>query len=143
MIQLSDDKIYLKLERIKKRFGTIATDYFFDIHLQENDVRIGRCDYRPFVNIENYYAGNIGYMIYPEFRGNNYSLRASVLLCKMAKKNRSKLLITCSPDNFASYRIITKLGGKLIKTIKVPKRHFLYKQGEKIKCIFKIDLKSF
>ncbi len=139
--RLSDGIIELRLVKTVKRFLVFPIDFIYDIYLLESNTKIGHCDYRSEDNEENYYAGNIGYLIFQGYRGHNYSLRAASLLCKLAKTNKKSILITCSPENIASYKIIKKLGGELLTIVDVPEYHYLYAQGEKVKCIFNLDLK--
>ena len=53
-----------------------------------------------------------------------------------------ELIITCSPENEASYKTLMKLNGELLELVEVPSRHLLYTLGEKTKYIFRyrIDL---
>ena len=52
----------------------------------------------------------------------------------------NELIITCSPNNVASYKTLTKLDGQYIETVEVPKHTDLYRRGETTKCIFKFEL---
>ena len=139
---LSDGVVELRLKRIERKlFFPLA--YNYDIYKYKTEIAIGRCDYRCLKNEENYYGGNIGYMIFADYRGHHYALAAARLLCQMAAWHTDELLITCSPENSASYKTIIELGGKLIAEVNVPKWHYLYAQGERIKYVFRIDLASF
>jgi len=138
---LSDGVVILRLRSVEKSYCFFPTAYNFDIYGEKNNEMIGRCDYRCLNNEENYYAGNIGYMIYPEYRGNGYAHLAAELLCKHAyRKGRRFIYITCSPENIASHKTINKLNAEFLKEVEVPKNHYLHAQGEKIKYIFKIQL---
>ncbi|MBR4609576.1 MAG: GNAT family N-acetyltransferase, partial [Erysipelotrichaceae bacterium] len=61
------------------------------------------------------------------------------VLFKVAKKEfgMDELIITCSPENIASYKTLKKLDGELIDLVKVPPGHPLYTIGEKTKYIFR------
>jgi len=138
---LSDGVIELKLRKVERNAWFFPVVYFYDIYEYNKAEAIGRCDYRREKNEENYYAGNIGYMIMPNYRGKNYAYLASKLLCKLARRFKERYFyITCSPENIASYKTIKKLNADFIEEVDVPENHYLYKQGEKRKYIFKIKL---
>lgn len=86
-----------------------------------------------------YYFGNVGYDILEKYRGNNYAYYACLLLFEIANKEfgLKELIITCSPENIASYKTLMKLNGELIEKVDVPVDHDLYRRGEKVKYIFK------
>ena len=139
---LSDGIIELQLEKIVRNIWWKPVAYQYSIHKCDDQMPIGRCDYRCLDNKENYYAGNIGYMVYQLHRGNHYAYLAAKLLCKLAVALKAKkLYITCSPENIASRKTIEKLAAEFVEETEVPKNHFLYAQGEKIKEIFVIYFK--
>ena len=86
-----------------------------------------------------YYYGHIGYNIIRSFRGHNYAYHACLVLFEIARNEfgMSELIITCSPDNIASYKTLRKLNGELIELVKVPVHHRLYAIGETSKYIFR------
>ncbi len=126
--------------------GSEANDYipsiYYDIYLHGTRVKVGRCDLRVGMNLELYYAGNIGYHIYEEYRGNGYAYHACLILFKIAKHDYAmdELIITCSPDNIPSFKTCIKLKGKLLETVSVPITHWLYRRNETEKHIFKYNL---
>ena len=103
---------------------------------------IGECDLRFGMDEELYYAGNIGYRIYDGFRGHHYAYYACQLLLQIAKEEYCfrNVIITCSPDNIASDKTIQSLHAELLQTVNVPKRHWLYRRGEKVKNIYLLTL---
>ena len=103
---------------------------------------IGECDLRLGMDEELYYAGNIGYRIYEGFRGHHYAYHACKLLLQIAKEEYHfrKVIITCSPDNIASDKTIQSLHAELLQTVNVPKHHWLYRRGEKVKNIYLLTL---
>lgn len=103
---------------------------------------IGECDLRFGMDEELYYAGNIGYRIYDRFRGHHYAYHACQLLLQIAKEEYRfrNVIITCSPDNIASDKTIQSLHAELLQTVNVPKRHWLYRRGEKVKNIYLLTL---
>lgn len=137
-----ETKYKFNIKLVKKENDIINNDISYNIIQLSNNKNIGYIDIRPTITPYLYYFGQIGYHIYPEFRGNNYAYKACLLLFELAKKeyNLNEIIITCSPDNIPSLKTLNKLNGELIETIEVPKDHELYYRKEKIKCIFKYDL---
>ena len=103
---------------------------------------IGEWDLRLGMDEELYYAGNIGYRIYDGFRGHHYAYYACRLLLQIAKEEYRfrNVIITCSPDNIASDKTIQSLHAELLQTVNVPKNHWLYRRGEKVKNIYLLTL---
>ena len=140
---LSDGVIELRLTKVLRNIWLAPVAYQYDIFRCNSEIMVGRCDYRCLNDEENYYAGNIGYMVYQAYRGHHYAYRASRLLCSLAADLKAeRLYITCSPDNIASRKTIEKLGADYIEETEVPKDHYLYAQGEKIKEIFVLKLRG-
>lgn len=137
-----ETKYKFNIKLVKKENDIINNDISYNIIQLSNNKNIGYIEIRPTITPYLYYLGQIGYHIYPEFRGNNYAYKACLLLFELAKKeyNLNEIIITCSPDNIPSLKTLNKLNGELIETIEVPKDHELYYRKEKIKCIFKYDL---
>ena len=129
-------KIYHENALDEKNVETV----YFDI-LVDNKV-VGKIDLRLGMNDYIYYLGQVGYLVYKEYRGNNYAYYACLMLFKIAKSIYfvNDLIITCSPDNIPSYKTLTKLNGQLLETVNVPINHELYWRDERIKCIFKYVL---
>lgn len=87
--------------------------------------------------------GHIGYGVDEKHRGNRYAARACKLLFPFAAAHGLKALwITCNPNNKASARSIEIAGGKYIETIRVPKTHEMYAQGDRYLRRYRIDLKK-
>lgn len=125
----------------KTAYDGIPTVYY-DIVLHDTSIRVGSIDLRLKMDESMYYYGHVGYNIIPRYRGNNYSYEACKLLFKEAKSryNLDELILTCNPDNIASYKTLKKLNGELIEVVQVPKDHELYKLGDKMKCIFRYKI---
>jgi len=125
----------------KTAYDGVAT-VFYDILLHDTSVAIGRIDLRFNIDNDNLYYGHIGYHILIPFRGHSYAYEACKVLFEIAKNEfkMNELIITCSPENKASYRTLIKLGGDLIDEVDVPVNHYLFKNGEVRKCIFHYDL---
>ena len=118
--------------------------YIYVIYLKEGKEEIGRITFRLGSNQDHYYDGHIGYTIEKEYRGHHYSKDACLLLFDKAKeKGFKQLMITCSPDNIASRKIIESLPFKYLETKEVPaclKKDF--DQGDYIKRIYCLDLEE-
>jgi predicted acetyltransferase len=114
----------------------------FDIEEKSTGKIVGRCDIRFGMNPYMRYMGNIGYTIYPPYRGHHYATFASELLLELAKESMDEVIITCNPDNVASIKTIERLGGELLGIEDVPSGHELHQQGEGVKCIYRIRLKK-
>lgn len=115
---------------------------YYEIVLHNTNKVVGRCDLRIGMNTELYYAGNIGYSVNIDCRGNGYAYSACKILFDIAKNkyNMDELIITCSPENIPSYKTCVNLKGKLLETVNVPESHWLAMRGENIKHIFKYKL---
>ena len=117
---------------------------YYDILRHDDKEKVGTIDLRLTVDGEMYYYGNIGYNVSRLYRGHHYAYYACLQLFEIARKEfgMNEIIITCSPENIASYKTLKKLNGELIELVKVPKNHMLYTLGEKSKYIFryKIDL---
>lgn len=87
-----------------------------------NNQMVGKVVLRKGTLEERYYDGHVGYSIDKQYRGHNYAYQAVMLLKKEALLlGFDKLIITCSPDNFASKKTILKLHAKYLQTVMIPK----------------------
>lgn len=134
------EKVYL-VEKYrtseKTAYDGIPTIYYEIFNINDKQ-RVGSIELRLSIKGDIYYYGHIGYNIIKTYRGNNYAYYACKVLFKIAKDefNINELIITCSPDNIASYKTLTKLGGEIVELVDVPKGHMLYSFGETKKiCI--------
>lgn len=115
--------------------------YIYEINVNHQDV--GRIVLREGNNEERYFDGHIGYSIEEEYRGHHYSKEACLLLFEEArKKGFQELIITCSPNNMASRKIIESLPFVFIEEKAIP-QHLMknFTKDETTKRIYKIDLK--
>ena len=122
----------------KQAYDGIPTVYY-DILLHDTNLRVGSIDLRLTAEGDMYYYGHIGYNIIRSFRGHNYAYYACLVLFDVAREEfgMDELIITCSPENIASYKTLKKLNGELIELVDVPKNHKLYSLGETRKYIFR------
>lgn len=104
-------------------------------------VKMGVCDLRVGHNENTYYGGNIGYAVWPEYRGHHYAAKACRLLFALARKHDLKqLYITCSPENVASRRTCERVGGVLVEIAELPPENEMFEEGERTKCIYRVEL---
>lgn len=141
------DDSEIKLEFLRKRNdveeGHLITTYYFDIVLLETGQEVGKIDLRVGMSPELYYYGNIGYTVYRLFRGRRYAYKASCLAFQLAKHLKMKqMIVTCNPDNIASYKTCQYLQPDKIELVEVPLNHPLYKYGDYHKYVFTYDLRK-
>jgi len=146
LISVTDQEIILKQTGYLEASSYTANvdTVLFNIIRCEDKVVLGRCELRLGFNDDIYYLGQIGYSVVPKYRGHNYAFKASKLLLSLAYNayGMKEVIITCSPNNLASYKTLLKLNGELLEIVKVPKSHYLYQNNEKEKCIFRYILKE-
>lgn len=131
------ERFYIPNEKAYDGVGTV----FFDIYNLEG-YRVGTIDLRFKMDDFMLYYGHVGYDIYKAYRGNHYALEACKVLFKIAKDKykMTRIIITCNPDNIASYKTLIKLGGVCEGIKDVPVIHPLYKHGDKQKYIFRYNI---
>lgn len=109
--------------------------YHYRVFVNSTDVghinlRIGDTEHVRF------YAGHIGYEIATAHRGHRYALQACLALAPFARLISPEHVITCDPDNYASYRTIKLLGTTFIDEVSVPIHDPNYLRGSRIKQRF-------
>jgi hypothetical protein len=82
--------------------------YTFAMRHAQTGENMGRIRLRVGWNEESIrFAGQIGYLVEQEFRGNHYAERACRLIAPLARRHGlSELWITCQPENLASRRTL-------------------------------------
>ena len=139
---LRSDEISLHLERVAEadpQKGWVPA-YHFAVCLTSGE-KIGLCDLRIGHNENLYYGGNIGYEIFPEYRGHHYAGKACKLLFRLAKKHDlGYVIITCNPENTASAKTCEYAGGKLLEIAELPPENNMREKGETHKRIYKFEL---
>jgi predicted acetyltransferase len=97
----------------------------------------GKCDVRIGESEGTEYGGNIGYEVFPAFRGNNLAEKACRLIKQVAAAHGMKrLVITCDPGNLASRRTCENLGARLARIAELPPNSGMYALGERRKCVY-------
>lgn len=84
--------------------------------LTDGALFIGSVSFRFELNkILSDFGGHVGYGIRPSMSGKGYgNLALKLTLARAAKRGMDRLLITCSPENIASKKIIENNGGQFI-----------------------------
>ena len=120
---LKDDEIHLAvIETLGENESQWRLPaYRFNICLNETGESVGYMSLRIGDNEFSRYIGHIGYEIDPDYRGNNYSLKAAILALQLARRHgMGRVTITANPDNFPSRHIIEKMGAKYEGTLQIP-----------------------
>ena len=87
------------------------------------------------------YAGHIGYRVEPPFRGRHYAARSCRLILPLARHHGlDPLWITCNPDNIASRKTLELTGAQFVEIVPIPRQHEMYRDGERAKCRYRLDL---
>lgn len=115
--------------------------YEFGIHDAKEGQEIGLICLRVGPDDALYYAGHIGYMVDPEYRGHHYAAKACKLIFSLARRHgMESLLITCNPDNLPSRRTCERVGGRLLEVVDLPEDSEMYLEGEQRKCVYEVTL---
>ena len=114
--------------------------YHFEIHLLDG-TKVGFCDLRVGHNENTYMGGNVGYTVFPPFRGKRYAAKACRLMLLLGKRHgMDHLFITCAPDNMASAKTCEIAGGKLLEIAEIPKDHEMYARGKRQVRVYRFQL---
>lgn len=139
---LKNDEISLIRERTadaNEKRGWVPA-YYFAVYDREGN-KVGECDLRIGHNDNTYYGGNIGYTVFPPYRGKHYAAKACKLLFELARMHGMEYLyISCDPDNVASRKTCEYAGGEFVETAILPEENEMRKNGEIVKCIFRFVL---
>ena len=85
--------------------------------------------------------GQIGYAVYPAFRGRGHASSACRLALQVMRDlGYVEAWITCNPENRASHRVCEKVGAQLVETIDIPVNHVMYEHGILQKCRYRVML---
>lgn len=139
---LKNDEIWLRLDKVGE--GNPAKNwvpaYYFTI-MNHAGEEMGTCDLRIGHNDLTYFGGNIGYAVHEIYRGHHYAGKACRLLFELAKKHdMGYVIITCNPDNIASYKTCEWLGARLLEIAEVPQGNDMRERGETHKRIYRMTL---
>lgn len=140
-LYLRDKELSLDLRYISP--GVTSSDwapaYYYNMVV--DGTVVGLIDLRIGYSENLYYAGNIGYRVHEEYRGNSYAARACRLLRPLAQKHgMNTLCITNDYKNIASKRVCEKIGAKLMRLTMVPKGNAIRKEGQVFQNVYYWDL---
>lgn len=140
---LITDEIFLALHKTVDAcpIKNLVPAYYFKIHRLSDNLEVGFCDLRIGHTKGLYYGGNIGYTVHEQFRGNHYAGKACLLLFDLALKHEMDYLyITCNPDNYASRKTCEFANCTFEGIVDLPIDNDMYLDGERQKCIYRINL---
>lgn len=101
MITITED------EEIELRTENNNIINFYDIYLKDRNECAGYIKYRGYHCGEK--IGDVGYVIYPKYRGHNYAYKALILLSQHLNEfGIEDFWITCNIDNVSSKKTIEK-----------------------------------
>ena len=102
MVILEDDEIELKTQN-----SNIINNYL--IYIKETNECAGYVKYRGYHH--DIILGDMGSIIYPKYRGNNYCAKAIRLISEYLNENNiDTFWLTCKKDNIASLKTIKSIG---------------------------------
>jgi len=112
--------------------------YYFYIKKRGVPYEIGKIEIRVGHNEHTFYAGNIGYEIYPPYRGHHYAAKACEIVKRIAQLHGIQYLyISCLPDNIASNKTCQRLGANFLGTFLIPFHNEMYLMGIRQTNIYK------
>jgi predicted acetyltransferase len=89
------------------------------------------------------YGGHVAYGVRPEYRGRHFAARALRLVMPLARRHGlAELWITCNPENAASRRTCELAGADFIEIVDLPPHVDMYREGERQKCRYRLDLRT-
>lgn len=101
---------------------------FFEIVKNDTNEVIGNITMR---NEIDSVAGNIEYMIFEEYRGNNYAKKALKLFARNVSNIKDEdLFISILPNNKASIKTAVGSGALFYKVVEIPKNYRLSEDGK-------------
>jgi tagatose 1,6-diphosphate aldolase len=139
-IILEDNEIYLQIYESSGADNDNPAVYRFNVVRKTDGIIVGQCSFRVggAENRHIKYGGNIGFYIDEPYRGKKYSLKACVLMTRMAVLHKMEFVyITCDPDNIASRRICELFGAKFVQILSLPEDDYNYiNHGRRRHCLY-------
>ncbi|NBV54466.1 MAG: GNAT family N-acetyltransferase [Proteobacteria bacterium] len=127
---LQDGELELRVRKLMPANPAKAYVPAYDFGMYVGEAEVGHLNFRiadtPLLLLV---GGHIGYAVNEEHRGKRYAERACRLVFPLAKQHGlQRLIITCLPNNRASYRTIENLGGKFLGIVNVPTTHEMWRE---------------
>jgi tagatose 1,6-diphosphate aldolase len=109
-------------------FKGYVPEYIFEMRYTETQEPMGTLNLRVALTDRlKDFGGNIGYEVFPAYRGHRYAGRSCRLLFPLLRALQiNPVVFTCDPQNLPSVRTIEGLGARLVaaKNIEIaPKRY--------------------
>lgn len=96
----------------------------YDIYVKETNENVGYVVYRGYHH--DVMLGDMGALIYPKYRGHNYTAKAIKLISERLNENGiDNYWLICDKDNIPSKTLIEKLGPKN-KTLTISNKYLFY-----------------
>jgi len=143
---LRDDEIVLQLVATRPADPVKAWVPYYVFHILsantgtkvgEIELRVGETEHLRM------YGGHVAYGVRPEYRGRHFGGRALRMVMPLAcRHGMSELWVTCNPDNIASRRTCEFAGAELIEIVDLPPHVDMYREGERQKCRYRLNLRA-
>lgn len=140
--ELSDGELRLALARRNPADPIKQWVPSYDFDLIVNGQKVGEINFRAQnTHSLEMYGGHFAYSVLPEHRGHHYAARGVKLLLPLARRHGfTTIWITCNPDNWASRRTCERIGCTLVEIVPLPPQSDMYREGERAKCRYRIEL---
>lgn len=126
---LQDAELELRVNKLIPADPVKAYVPAYEFGMYVGDTEVGRLNFRTAdTDSLLLVGGHIGYSVNEAHRGKRYAERACRLVFPLARKHGlTRLIITCLPNNRASYRTIENLGGIFLGIVNVPPTHEMWR----------------
>jgi RimJ/RimL family protein N-acetyltransferase len=116
---------------------------FYWFYILSGNKEVGKISLRIGYNDTTLANGHIGYEIYPDYQGHQYSYYALEMIKGLAYRHGFHyVIISTTIDNLSSQKIIEKAGGKMIiESYELPKDHIFFVIGKEVMHIYEIEIK--
>lgn len=139
--ELRDDELELVLEWMREGDPAYQTVPTYEFEIRRDGVRVGRIGFRCLAtHYMTTYAGNVGYRIEEAHRGHHYAARAVEILKPFMRRHLPTVWITVDPENIASGKTAERAGAVFVEIVDLLPEDEQYKDGERRKCRYRLDL---